>query len=85
MFGPRDIANHPEMWPEPYARELASGLVEPGTDDARCVRCGMQAIVYALDVRQLQWFTCLDHLGVVMASLLRGDRDNEFPPMPALS
>jgi hypothetical protein len=70
--------------PAPFARELATGLVEPGTDDARCIRCGAQAILYALDVEQWQWFTCLDHHGVVIAELLRGKHDGTRPPLPPL-
>jgi hypothetical protein len=71
--------------PPPFARELLTGLVEPGTDDARCVRCKAQAILYVLDVESWQWFTCLDHHGIVMAELLRGKHDGVQPPLPPLS
>lgn len=66
-------------------RELLTGLVEPGTDDAPCIRCGAQALLYALDAEQWQWFTCLACHGIVMAELLRGKHDGVKPPLPPIS
>ncbi|GGM64670.1 hypothetical protein GCM10012275_39090 [Longimycelium tulufanense] len=73
------------MMSAPFMREPASGLVEPGTDDARCMRCGAQALLYVLDVNQLQWFTCLDCHGYVVIKIIRGELDDEAPPLPPLS
>lgn len=71
--------------PPPYARELLSGLVDLGADDqARCIRCGAQALLYALDSEQWPWFTCIEHHGIVMAELLRGKHDGVQPPLPPL-
>lgn len=69
---------------KPFARELASGLVEPGTDDAGCIKCGRQAALYALDIDEWQWFTCNEHHGLIMLQLLRGELDGQQPPLPPL-
>jgi hypothetical protein len=62
-------------------REFASGLVEPGTDEATCNRCGAQALLYVLDWRALQWFTCIGCHGYTVAGLLRGLYDDREPPL----
>ncbi|MBP2479115.1 hypothetical protein JOF53_007987 [Crossiella equi] len=70
----------------PFVRELSAGLVDLAADDsAACIRCGAQALLYALDVDQFQWFTCLACHGYVMAELLRGGRDGQRPPLPPLA
>jgi len=69
----------------PYARELLSGLVDLAADDsATCKHCGAQALLYVLDVNGDQWFTCLDHHGMIMARLLRGELDGQHPGLPPL-
>lgn len=52
--------------------ELPSSVVEPGTDDAVCVRCGKQAQLYVADDEWTQWFACLDCHGHVLVKLLGG-------------
>lgn len=75
----------PKRYPIPLiAREVLAGLVEPGTDDARCQRCGAQALLYTLDAYDEQRFTCLDHHGIVVAEVLRGRYDDERAPLPPL-
>lgn len=81
----RATASQPAESDAPYLRELPTGLVDLEADDsARCIHCGRQALLYALDAPQNQWFTCLDHHGLVMAKLLRGELDGQTPPLPPL-
>jgi len=55
------------------AFEPASGLVEPGTDDATCWSCDRQAMLYVLDRGEYQIFSCLDHHGLGVLRVIRGE------------
>ncbi|TNC24334.1 hypothetical protein [Amycolatopsis alkalitolerans] len=58
-------------------RELGSGLVDPEHPDGReCVRCGVPASLYAVDLLGTAWDTCPRHHGAVLLDLLHGKVDD---------
>lgn len=67
----------------PSPREIRAGLIDQEADDAPCIECGLQGVVYLLDHQDAMWLTCNTHTGPVAVQLLRGELNGARPSFPS--